>query len=340
MIRRHFQRTIKRLRERKVLFALGATILTVSAVLFVYAIVWSSWTRQRFDRWSLEYKRNLSADRQHLASEGAALSAAQAEAEEERLDAMSKQSSARSPKERAEADHDAALCEDRIRKLKADQEELSRRNLALTRREEEISDEQSLMEGELQERSQFMQLAGLVGILPGIALLLFGYLRPSSEGITAQVLEGATVRDFETNPVDAHESSVAVLASPTDQIITITKSREGEGSRELQISSLFATVQERLSVELQNLGRRSNINLIVGVLITVTATGVLVYMVTRPHPDFTSTASVLSYYIPRVTTIALIETFAYFFLGLYKSNLAEIKYYQNERTTITALEIA
>ena len=106
------------------------------------------------------------------------------------------------------------------------------------------------------------------------------------------------------------------------------------------VDSLFANVHARLNTEVQNQGRRGNINLIVGVLITVTATGLLVYMVTRPHDDFKTAAAVLSYYIPRVTTIALIETFAYFFLGLYKKDLAEIKYYQNERTTITALEIA
>jgi hypothetical protein len=50
--------------------------------------------------------------------------------------------------------------------------------------------------------------------------------------------------------------------------------------------------------------------------------------------------SLLSFYIPRITTVILIETFAYFFLKLYRQNLEEIKYYQNELTTLAAQEIA
>jgi hypothetical protein len=37
--------------------------------------------------------------------------------------------------------------------------------------------------------------------------------------------------------------------------------------------------------------------------------------------------------VPRLSTVALVEAFAYFFLGLYKSKLEEIKYYQNKCTT-------
>ena len=41
-------------------------------------------------------------------------------------------------------------------------------------------------------------------------------------------------------------------------------------------------------------------------------------------------------FIPRISIVFLVELFAYFFLNLYKSSLAEIKYYQNEMTNIEA----
>lgn len=45
-------------------------------------------------------------------------------------------------------------------------------------------------------------------------------------------------------------------------------------------------------------------------------------------------------HLPRITTVALVETFAYFFLQLYRRNLEDIKYYQNELTTLSAKQIA
>lgn len=103
---------------------------------------------------------------------------------------------------------------------------------------------------------------------------------------------------------------------------------------------LYFDTRGRLREEIRNLTKRGNLNLTSGVLLTLIAIGVLVYLVTRPHGDFNKTADVLAFYIPRVTTIALLETFAYFFLRLYRSSLEEIKYYQNELTTLASVEIA
>ncbi len=121
--------------------------------------------------------------------------------------------------------------------------------------------------------------------------------------------------------------AAAALATPLDAL-------------QVRIGALFDANQARLRNEAAQLEKRGALNLAVGVSVTIAATGVLIYLVTRPHPDFDRLAPLLNFYIPRVTTIVLIETFAYFFLGLYRANLAEIKYYQNERTTLAALEIA
>ena len=110
---------------------------------------------------------------------------------------------------------------------------------------------------------------------------------------------------------------------------------------ERHLSRLFYTTHMRLKTEIEALGLRSNLNLVAGVLITLAGATYLVYMITRGiHEDLSTAPKALGFFLPRITTVIFIEAFAYFFLGLYKSNLAEIKYYQNERTTITAMEIA
>ena len=49
-------------------------------------------------------------------------------------------------------------------------------------------------------------------------------------------------------------------------------------------------------------------------------------------------------FLPRLSIVLIIEVFSYFFLRLYKTSLAEIKYFQNEATNIehnfVALEAA
>jgi predicted PurR-regulated permease PerM len=106
------------------------------------------------------------------------------------------------------------------------------------------------------------------------------------------------------------------------------------------IAATFMYTRGRLREEIQNLSRRSSVNLVIGVMVTMAATAILVYLVSREHAEFSSVKSLLSFYIPRITTVILIETFAYFFLKLYRQNLEEIKYYQNELTTLAAQEIA
>lgn len=111
-------------------------------------------------------------------------------------------------------------------------------------------------------------------------------------------------------------------------------------SNEEIITRLFADTQRRLRREIAALDRRGTLNLVFGVVITIVGIGLLVYLVIRQHPITEDIPGILSYYLPRLSTVALVEAFSYFFLGLYKSNLEEIKYYQNERTTATLLQIA
>jgi hypothetical protein len=92
-------------------------------------------------------------------------------------------------------------------------------------------------------------------------------------------------------------------------------------------------INSRLESEVQNLAKRGNINLILGMSTTLTGLGILGYSVFNA-PDLKTTIELASHFIPRISLVLLIEVFAYFFLKLYKQSLSEIKYFQNEITNI------
>lgn len=102
----------------------------------------------------------------------------------------------------------------------------------------------------------------------------------------------------------------------------------------------FQDTAARLRSEIGSLTRRGNLNLVIGVVTTGFAVWLLVYMVLGANTSFETWPTLLSHYVPRITTVVFIEVFAFFFLRLYKNSLAEIKYYQNELTTLAAHHIA
>ena len=82
----------------------------------------------------------------------------------------------------------------------------------------------------------------------------------------------------------------------------------------------FAATHVRLRQQIESLNRRANLNLIIGVLTTLLAVGLLAYMVLTVSESFTDITALLSHYVPRITTVVFIEVFSFFFLRLYKSS--------------------
>lgn len=107
-----------------------------------------------------------------------------------------------------------------------------------------------------------------------------------------------------------------------------------------QIRKSFEITSQRLRQEIAALSRKSNVNLVIGILTTVVAVGMLGYLVWGSKVTFTNLPDLLSHFIPRISVAAFIEVFSFFFLKLYKSNLEEIKYFQNELTNIEMKIIA
>lgn len=102
----------------------------------------------------------------------------------------------------------------------------------------------------------------------------------------------------------------------------------------------FNAIKDRLGLEAKRLQQRAKLNLAFGTFITVIAGIGLLYMVFFRPLDLAGLAKeeygwrIASHYIPRLSLIIFAEIFAYFFLKLYKADLSDIKYYQNEITNV------
>lgn len=113
-----------------------------------------------------------------------------------------------------------------------------------------------------------------------------------------------------------------------------------DAARTSEIRHSFEAAYQRLQIELSSLSRRSNLNLVIGVLTTAIAVSLLTYMVLGTNSSFDSLTALLSHYVPRVTVVLFIEVFSFFFLRLYRSTLAETRSYQEDLTTLTLRQVA
>lgn len=97
---------------------------------------------------------------------------------------------------------------------------------------------------------------------------------------------------------------------------------------------LFTRTLQRLSAEVDGLGRRGNLNLVLGILTTASGLGLLGFFVITHPVAATTLQAFIAHFIPRLSLVLFVELFAFFFLRLYKSTLAELKYFQNEMTNV------
>ena len=119
---------------------------------------------------------------------------------------------------------------------------------------------------------------------------------------------------------------------------------------ELKTRASIYAIEQPLNKVLANseryliqLSRNSIINLLVGIIGTVAALSVLGYTILHSAP-LKSVQEYLPIFLPRLTFIVFVQIFSFFSLRLYKGNLEDIKYFQNEYTNLNvrfaALNIA
>lgn len=107
-------------------------------------------------------------------------------------------------------------------------------------------------------------------------------------------------------------------------------------THDLEYAHLFddlIKLENKLKSQIDRLVSNSNLNLIIGIITTSIAIFLLGFSMFQEH-KFTTTVEFLSFFTPRISTVIFVEIFSFFFLKLYKNNLTEIKYFQNEITNL------
>jgi hypothetical protein len=129
----------------------------------------------------------------------------------------------------------------------------------------------------------------------------------------------------------------------SDQIAKHRESVE-KNTNTLLLDKTIKETKARLSLEIRNQGLRSNLNLVIGMVVTsigvyllwdmVSALGATTILTQAGILDSVFYKNMILRFVPRISLVLFIEIFAYFFLRLYKEGLSEIKYFQNELTNV------
>lgn len=203
-------------------------------------------------------------------------------------------------------------------------------------------------------------------LLYGIGFLLYTYLQFSRRIESVGFLDGeielsSDVKTFETSleelklellKLKGNEQSNGVNREEINELIkkqiyqnldsknflSILEERfrkqSSEENKILRIAKDFENINQRINFEISRLTKSANINLVFGSITTLIAIGFLAYEVLYKEINFKELIPLLSHYIPRVAIVIFVEIFAFFFLKIYKANLADIKYFHNEKTNV------
>lgn len=195
------------------------------------------------------------------------------------------------------------------------------------------------------------------GILVIFGLSLMRYLQKDENSFTSGYFRTSKYTNEDSNTLKLSkrdkEEIISLLkneyvdTTANGIIWSIYKKVEEELSKFSEVNvvtSIFNDIRKRLLDEVFSLQKRGNLNLVLGILITVLGIVLLWRYILPVSPISFSDSQFIQFFLPRLSLVILIEIFAYFFLRLYKSNLNEIKYFQNELTNVesrlAALQLA
>ncbi len=119
----------------------------------------------------------------------------------------------------------------------------------------------------------------------------------------------------------------------------IVKIFEKENGKYIELLNFIESYKLRLNYHIQSLIGNRNLNLIIGLIITIVSISLLLKFFILDHEP-KQTEDLVFYYASRFTVVVSIEIFSLFFLKLYSANLSEIKYFQNELSNVESKIIA
>jgi len=181
------------------------------------------------------------------------------------------------------------------------------------------------------------------GLPDSVAVSAVSVLRDKVGSLTQEV---ASLKSAQLDALGGSRQELIDALKPTihegvaDELEQRFTQRAAQSARETEIREVFAAAELRLRNELGALSRRSNLNLVIGVLTTSMAVGLLTYMVLGVAVNFDSVTALLSHYVPRLALVLFIEVFSFFFLRLYRATLTEMRTYQTDLTALTIQHVA
>ncbi|OOF59342.1 hypothetical protein [Rodentibacter myodis] len=148
-----------------------------------------------------------------------------------------------------------------------------------------------------------------------LLMLFISYLSPNDYSDDEHVISGKSILDIVDNMEEAMEETE---------------------EEKLQTYAEYKTqwTTSRILSAIKQQEKKSIINLLLGIVFSLTGALVLLYLAHSFNFSPKDTLDFISNFLPRLSFVLLIETFAYFFLRLYKDNLQEIKYWNDELTAI------
>lgn len=117
-----------------------------------------------------------------------------------------------------------------------------------------------------------------------------------------------------------------------DRIILSEKEKFNKPTRFIFIEEDLKDIKSRLVTEISSLNNKSIINLLVGIITSML--GILIVLFLFSFDKFDTITPFILNFIPKITIMVFMQTFSFYFLKIYKNNLQEIQYYQNELTNI------
>lgn len=120
------------------------------------------------------------------------------------------------------------------------------------------------------------------------------------------------------------------------------KQEEIQNDTHSEIYNVFENIQERLKEECDRLNRQALINLFLCFFIAFSLMSFITYtsiMTSEIKNDNTFQVFLIKY-IPRIIAITSLLTMFLYFTKLYKTNIIDVKYYQNELTNVEIKQIS
>jgi|GEM_PF-4924295 len=155
-------------------------------------------------------------------------------------------------------------------------------------------------------------------------------------GTTETASSKAAVVSSEKAAIERTETPASRTAIAREPAIEISADDEPQ----VVVNHAYAQMRERIEGLLTHIRGREEVNLGIGMLFSLAGVIVLAFLVFWGVQTTNDRNEFFYWFLPRLSVALFIQLFAYFFLRLYRENLLDFKYFNNELTNIEFKKLA